>query len=42
MHLPLGEQQRIPQRAEIGGGVVEDGYPARFTSLPDGPAGDQD
>jgi hypothetical protein len=42
MHLPLGQQQRIAQRAEICGGVVEDSYPARFASLPDGPAGDED
>jgi hypothetical protein len=42
MHLPLGEQQRVAQRAEIRGRVIEDGYPARFTSLPNGPAGDQD
>ena len=40
--LPLGQQQRVPQRAEIGAGVVEDSYSACFTSLPDGPAGDED
>jgi len=42
VHLPLGQQQRVAQRAEIRRGVVENGYPARFTSLPDGPAGDED
>ena len=42
VYLPLGQQQRVPQRAKIRGSVVQDSYPARFTSLPDGPAGDED
>jgi hypothetical protein len=42
MHLPLGQQQRIPQRAEIVGSVVENRYPARFASFPDSLPGDED
>jgi hypothetical protein len=42
MHLPLGQQQRIPQRGEIVGSVVEDGNPACFASFPDGLPGDED
>jgi len=37
-----GEQQRFAQRGEIGGGVVQNGQPARLALLPDGIAGQQD
>jgi hypothetical protein len=40
--LPLGQQQRVPQRAKIFGSVVQDRYPARFASFPDGLPGDED
>jgi hypothetical protein len=40
--LPLSQQQRVTQRGEIIGGVVENGDPARFAPFPDGLAGDED
>ena len=40
--LPLSQQQRVAQRCEIIGSVVENRDPARFAPFPDGLAGDED
>jgi hypothetical protein len=40
--LPLSQQQRVAQRGEIFGGVVENGDPTRFAPFPDSLAGDED
>ena len=40
--LMCGEHQRLAQRGEIGGGVVQDGQPPRFALSPDGVAGQED
>jgi hypothetical protein len=37
-----GEQQSLAQRREVGGGVVQNGQPARLALFPDGVAGQQD
>jgi hypothetical protein len=41
MNLPLGQQQRVPERGKISGGVIEDGDPARLAPFPDGLAWDE-